>query len=421
MIDSICIFEDEGYSNLLPLVYLRPTYELLSGILTLREKITHYFPTENFTLHTQKYLEQFVKSENPSTLVNSLNPESKSCLFINGRVVANKQLVEILNSRNENTLYISNNEVVAANISGENLEIFKTELPEIFSVSDFSNLSVQNIDFQLIKYPWDLVNRNGQEIINDFELLVDKSSKMNKGEVHANATLVNKEKIFIVEGAKIKPGVVLDAELGPIYISKNATVMPNAVIEGPCFIGENSTIKIAAKIYENTSIGQVCKVGGEVEESIIHSYSNKQHDGFLGHAYLGQWVNLGADTNNSDLKNNYGNVKVIINDSEPIDSGSMFVGLIMGDHSKTSINTMINTGTVVGISSNIFGTGFPDKYIPSFSWGGSESLSTYNLEKSISVAKSVMERRNKVFSNVETEIFNEIYRLTQNERNHRNM
>jgi UDP-N-acetylglucosamine diphosphorylase/glucosamine-1-phosphate N-acetyltransferase len=162
-------------------------------------------------------------------------------------------------------------------------------------------------------------------------------------------------------------------------------------------------------------------VGGEVEESIIHSYSNKQHDGFLGHAYLGQWVNLGADTNNSDLKNNYGNVKVILNDSEPIDSGSMFVGLTMGDHSKTSINSMINTGTVIGVSSNIFGSGFPPKYVPSFAWGGSDSMTTYDINKAIAVAKKVMERRDIPFTSLEENLFKEVFNLTQDERSKRDM
>lgn len=421
MIDSICVFEDEGYSNLLPLVYLRPPCNLLNGILTIREKISHHFPSENITLHTRKYLEQLLQKENPTLLVNVLNPGSKSCLFINGRAVINSNLVEVLYSSNDNTLFLSKNEIVAAKVSGGNLDLFKPNLPELLSVSDFQNLDVKNIDAQIIKYPWDLVNRNGKEIINDFELLVNRNSEMILGELYENVTLIKKQNIFIDKGSKIKPGVVLDAEEGPIYIGKNVTIFPNAVVEGPCYIGDNSKIKIGAKIYENTSIGPVCKIGGEVEESIIHSYSNKQHDGFLGHAYLGQWVNLGADTNNSDLKNNYGNVKVIINDEEPIDSGSMFVGLIMGDHSKTSINTMINTGTVVGVSTNIFGNGFPDKYVPSFSWGGSDSMSTYNIDKSIEVAKSVMGRRNKDFTSIEEELFTKIYKLTQNERTRRNM
>ncbi len=421
MIDSICIFEDEGYSNLLPLVYFRPPYDLLNGILTLREKITQHFPTKTVTLHTRKYLENLLQKDNPSILVNSLNQESNSCLFINGRVVADKNLAEIINLTNRDTIFRNDAEIVAAKISNSNLDKFKNNLPELFSATDFENIETKNLDAKIIKYPWDMVLKNGDEIVNDFELLVNRNSKMIKGKIYDNVSLINKENIFIDEGTKVKPGVVLDAEDAPIYIGKNVTIMPNAVIEGPCFIGDNSKIKVMAKIYEGTSIGAVCKVGGEVEDSILLSYTNKQHEGFLGHAYLGQWVNLGADTNNSDLKNNYGNVKVILNDEEPIDSGSLFVGLTMGDHSKTSINTMINTGTVVGVSTNIFGNGFPEKYIPSFGWGGSDSMTTFNINKSIEVAKKVMERRDKEFTSIEEDVFKKVFQLTLKERDRRNM
>ena len=420
MIDLICIFEDKGYANLLPLVYSRPTYDLLSGILSLREKIAYHFPNQIVSLHSRKYLEKLIKKENPNILVNTINQKSKTCLFINGRVILDSSLAKTLLQVEDNTLLLFNNEIIAAKVTGHILENFKQSLPEIFSISDFQNLNNLNIEAVIIKYPWDLVNRNGIEISNDFNLLVNKNAKMVLGNIYENVSFLNKSNIFIGERTKVKPGVVLDAENGPIFIDKNVTIMPNSVIEGPCFIGENSIIKISAKIYENTSIGKACKIGGEVEQSIIHSYSNKQHEGFLGHAYLGQWVNLGADTNNSDLKNNYSNVKVIINDSEPIDTGSIFVGLIIGDHSKTAINTMINTGTVIGFSSNIFGSGFPDKYITSFAWVGSDSTSTYNLYKSIEVAKKVMERRNIAFTKIEEEVFIEIFKLTEAERAKRN-
>ena len=421
MIDSIIIFEDEGYTNLFPLVYLRPTYELLCGILTLREKIEYHFNESSITLHARNYLEGLLNEENPNVLINELIPDSKTVLFINGRVILDNTLVDFIKTSDENTLLVCGGEIVAAKVSGDSLNIFKKELPELFNLTSFQNLSVINVNAKLVKYPWDLVNLNGKEIYNDFQLLVDKNSENKMGKIYPSVSLINEKDIYVGKGSKIKPGVVLDAELGPIYIAEDVTIMPNAVIEGPCYIGNKSTIKIGAKSYENTSIGKVCKVGGEVEESIIHSYSNKQHDGFLGHAYLGQWVNIGADTNNSDLKNNYGNVKVILNDKEPIDSGLKFVGLIMGDHSKTSINTMINTGTVVGISSNIFGNGFPPKYIPSFSWGGSDTVSTYNLNKSMNVAKEVMNRRGKMFSEIDEELFAKVFELTLSERANRNM
>ncbi|MBI2428770.1 MAG: transferase, partial [Ignavibacteriales bacterium] len=227
--------------------------------------------------------------------------------------------------------------------------------------------------------------------------------------------------IFIDAGTVIKPGVVIDAEEGPVYIGKNVTIMPFSTIVGPAYIGDHSVVKVGAKIYHDTSIGPVCKVGGEIEASILHSYSNKQHDGFLGHSYLGAWVNCGAGTVTSDLKNNYGSVKVYVN-GEPVDSGMQFVGVTIGDHSKTAINSTFNTGTVVGVSSNIFGTGFPPKYVPSFSWGAAgETFTTYNADKAINVARKVMIRRTIALTDSEEILFRTIFDLTSNERRKRGM
>lgn len=413
MVDSICLFEGIYYSRLLPLVYFRPTFDLRCGILTIREKVNHYFPNIPISLHCRGYLKELVQLQNPGMLVNAIS--GKSCLFINGRALVDSKLVQQI-STDVDTLFVKGEQIVAARISGSKLELLRGKLNELFTFSDFTDLFKKEVDAVLINYPWDLVANNGKQIISDFKLLTSKiaGSKI-KGKVYPGAHLLDEENIFIDEGAKIKPGVVLDAESGPIYIGKGAKLFPNAVIEGPAFIGDKTAIKIGAKIYENTSIGEVCKVGGEVEESIIHSYSNKQHDGFLGHAYLGMWVNLGADTNNSDLKNNYGSVKVIIN-GEQVDSGSMFVGLTMGDHSKCAINTMFNTGTVVGVSSNVFGAGFPKKYVPSFSWGGADSMTSYDVDKALEVARRVMARRNIRLSEIEEKVFRHIFDLTRDER-----
>lgn len=413
MVESICLFEDKNYSQLLPLVYLRPTYHLRCGILTLHEKVQNYFHGTPISLHCRSYLRDLVKQQNPNLSVNEIN--GKSCLFLNGRVIADSNLAKQLSSDSD-TLFIKGETIIAARVSGSKLNSLQHRLKELFTISDFNDLVKKEIDAKVIHYSWDLVSNNGEQIISDFNLLTSKveGSKI-LGKVYYGAHLLNEDKIFIDEGAKVKPGVVLDAEEGPIYIGKEAKIFPNAVIEGPAFIGNKSAIKIGAKIYENTSIGEVCKVGGEVEESIIHSFSNKQHDGFLGHAYLGSWVNLGADTNNSDLKNNYGSVKVFINGRQ-VDSGSMFVGLTMGDHSKAAINTMFNTGTVVGVSSNVFGAGFPQKYIPSFSWGGSESMTRYDVEKALDVAIRVMHRRNITLSSAEEKVFRHVFDLTADER-----
>jgi UDP-N-acetylglucosamine diphosphorylase/glucosamine-1-phosphate N-acetyltransferase len=414
MADSICIFEDTSYKKLLPLVYFRPVYDLRCGMQTLREKIQRCYPRVPVALHCRGYLAEAMKQQNPGARVNALN--NGSCLFINGRVIADKDFVAQIPLRGKDALYVQGETIVAARVSGGALQAFEGALSNVFMPPDAAGLAKQEVKVSVINYPWDLISNNGKQIVADVKALTrGKKGKKIKGKVYQGALLVNKKDIFIDAGAKVKPGVVLDAENGPIYIGKNVTVFPNATIEGPAFIGNGSLIKIGAKVYENTSIGEMCKVGGEVEASIIHSHSNKQHDGFLGHAYLGMWVNLGADTNNSDLKNNYGNVKVYVN-GEPVDSGSMFVGLTMGDHSKSGINTMFNTGTVVGVSCNVFGAGFPPKYVPSFSWGGAEGFTLYDPEKSIGVARRVMSRRKIEMTGVDERLFRTVFELTERDR-----
>jgi UDP-N-acetylglucosamine diphosphorylase/glucosamine-1-phosphate N-acetyltransferase len=264
-----------------------------------------------------------------------------------------------------------------------------------------------------INYPWDLVHHNPEQIKQDFKFFNLGGQIL--GAVLPHATLIKEENIYIAHGAVIKPGAVLDAGDGPIFIDQDAVVMANACVQGPLFLGSRSAIKMGAKIYEGTSIGEVCKVGGEVEESIIHSHSNKQHEGFLGHSYLGQWVNIGADSNTSDLKNNYSTVRVHIN-GEMVDSGLMFVGLTMGDHSKCGINTMFNTGSVVGVMSNVFGSGYSDKYIPSFTWGGIESSEEYALEKALEVARRVMERRKIALTSDMRDMLRRVFEMTTSER-----
>ncbi|MFO7525084.1 MAG: hypothetical protein R6W68_06485, partial [Ignavibacteriaceae bacterium] len=287
---------------------------------------------------------------------------------------------------------------------------------DLFDLSFFKDYEKNEVKVQMVNYIWDIININGEEIKKDFELRISSHNGLNYlNEVSDTVHLINDDHIFIEENVTIKPGVVLDASGGPIYIEKNSKIFPNAVIEGPFFLGESSVVKTGAALYSNTSIGKVCKIGGEIEQSIFMPYSNKQHSGFLGHSYLGSWVNLGADTNNSELKNNYSKIKINLSSKE-VDTGLQFLGLMIGDHSKSAINTMFNTGTVVGFSSNVFGAGFPDKYIPSFAWGGSENLITYELNKSIQTAKIVSSRRNIDFTNDDELLFNEIFNLTVSDR-----
>lgn len=416
----LCIFEDNFYRRLLPLVYLRPVYDLRCGILTLREKILRGYPKNAITLHCRPYLAEVLQEQYPEVKVNRV--DSSSCLFINGRVVADGKFFKtILDAAAENTVLLQDGAVVATYLTGFHLDALKPKLEGVFIASDFGDLPTKEVDVQMIRYPWDIVCRNGEEISADFLALTRrKKGKRLEGRVYPGVFLVNKKDIVLERGAVVKPGAVLDADEGPIYIGKGAKIFPNASVIGPAYIGENALVKGGAKIYEGTSIGEFSKVGGEVEGSILHSYSNKQHDGFLGHSYLGMWVNLGAGTNNSDLKNNYSNVTVEI-DGREVDTGSLFVGLFMGDHSKSGINSMFNTGTVVGVCCNIFGTDFPPKYVPSFSWGGSKSLTTYDLDRCAKVAAKVMERRGRALTDAGRKLIQGVFELTREERQSRGL
>ena len=415
---QLCIFEDKYFLQLEPLIYYRPVYDLLCGMRTLREKIINAYPGTKYSLHCRSYIGDFVKDNNQGLEVNEIN--DNECLLINGRILAPANLTEIIPLSGEDKVYKFNDVLIAARITGKNLEKIKTKLNDLLSISDFNNLPVENLEIPVINYTWDLIRNNESEILNDYKFLIKTGNiqsnlnRKNFDGVH----LIEKDNIYIGEGATLKPGVVLDASNGPVYIGKNVHILPNAVIEGPAFIDENSKIKSCSTIYANVSIGYTCKIGGEVEDSIFLPLSNKQHSGFIGHAYIGSWVNIGADTNCSDLKNNYGDIKAFVNGKE-INSHQQFLGLIMGDHSKTAINTMFNSGTTVGFSCNIFGTGFPEKYIPSFSWGGNDSINTYDVEKSIITAKKVQIRRNKEMNNSEENLFRKIFELTKNLRTER--
>ncbi len=416
----ICIFEDELYKKLLPLVYLRPVYDLKCGITTLREKIVRSFTGSAVALHSRSYLADVLKERNPGTVVNEIPPSVKDVLFLNGRLIASQKEVQSFGNQypGKDMAYWKGDVVVAAWVSGSNLDSLRKQIKEGNTLSGQAFRAMEKkeaAEATLINFPWELIHHNGTQITSDFEYMTGGHPKV-LGTVYEGAHLLNPSNIHIAEGAKVKPGVVLDAEEGPIFISKNARILPNAVIEGPAFVGENSLVRVGAKVYLNTSIGETCKVGGEVEDTIIHAYSNKQHEGFIGHAYLGEWVNIGADSNNSDLKNDYGNVKVY-NDGKLVDTGSQFVGLTMGDHSKCGINSMFNTGSVVGVCCNIFGSGMPPKFVPSFGWGGgAEGLTVYKMVKAIEVAKRVMLRRKMTLSVAGENLFKEVFELTRGER-----
>ncbi|MFZ1979567.1 MAG: putative sugar nucleotidyl transferase, partial [Bacteroidota bacterium] len=417
MVRRICIFEDSQCAQFLPLVYFRPVYDLRCGIFQLKEKILLRVPKTAVTLQCRSYLAGSVQCDNPGMSVNEILADE--CLFINGRVLASPKLLKkIFSSTPEDIAYTHGHQIVAASVHGENLKKLRARLSAPLSPSDFSGIVSEEIDADLVSFPWDLVQKNPAQIGEDFAFIekIIGSKKRIQGKLAAGTFLSGKKKIIIEPGAVLQPGSVLNAERGPIYIGRGVQIYPQTAIFGPVAILQNSTVKTGAQIYENTTIGPVCKVGGEIEGSILHGYSNKQHSGFLGHSYIGSWVNLGAGTNTSDLKNNYSTVRVTLGDRQ-VDTGLQFVGLTMGDHSKTAIGSKFNTGTVIGACCNIFGPAFPKKYVPSFSWGAAgEGTVVYAVEKAIAAAKKAMERRGIALSQVDEKIFRVVYETTVQER-----
>jgi UDP-N-acetylglucosamine diphosphorylase/glucosamine-1-phosphate N-acetyltransferase len=277
------------------------------------------------------------------------------------------------------------------------------------NVSSYEKMDFSGAVFS-IHNPWDLFVKNAEALNLDFEML---SAGRQSTPISNTVTVIgSRERVFLEEGA-IAEACILNTTAGPVYLGKNSEVMEGAAIRGPFSLGEGSTVKMNAKIYGATTIGPHCKMGGEISNSVVFGYSNKAHDGFLGNSVIGEWCNLGADTNNSNLKNNYANVNLYsYSNSKPVDTGLQFCGLIMGDHSKSGINTMFNTGTVAGVGCNIFGGGFPPVMIPNFSWGGSEGFSIYNLEKFFETAGKVYERRGLKFTDQEKSLLRSVFENT---------
>ena len=411
---QFCIFEDQQYINFLPISYFRPVYELRCGALSLREKIESVVPKGTVGLQCRSSHAEVLRQKYAGHPINAI-PDQDSW-FINGRLIPDGDFGKLLRKKPAGEIvYRIGDEIAAAYLGPENARRFATgQFADVMR-----GLPAADLPGLMMHYPWDLVQHTSEEIERDSRILRKRnagtSTRSGIPASARNAHLLNRKNIRIGKGSVIKAGVVLDAEHGPIIIGKNVLVMPNAVIEGPAFIGDHSIIKVGAKIYHGTSIGEHCKVGGEVEASIIQSYSNKQHDGFLGHSYLGSWINIGADTNTSDLKNTYGTVRVSLN-GEPIETGMQFVGLTMGDHSKTGINVMFDTGTVVGVSCNVYGSGLPPKFVPSYSWGEKGSMTVYKLENGLETARRVMARRNVTMSQAYEKMFREVFQITEQQR-----
>lgn len=389
---NFILFDDSTRNNLLPLTFTRPVADIRIGILTIREKWEKMLNVKIST-QTQDYLSKKYPTEFAIDTDN---------VWINGAYCPNAKLIEEINSLKPLEALFDSTTVVAAN-SGD-IKKF-----EIASVGDFIKYE-SHAKAMCVENPWDIFSKNGEAINADFELLTASRKSL---ALSATNQVIGVENIFVEEGAKVECAI-LNASTGPIYIGKDAEIMEGSIIRGPFALCEHSTLKLATKIYGPSTIGPHCKVGGEINNSVIFGYSNKAHDGFLGNSVLGEWCNIGADTNNSNLKNNYAEVKLWNYEKECfVNTGLTFCGLIMGDHSKCGINTMFNTGTVVGVNANIFGAGFPPNFIPSFSWGGSTGFTTYKIKEAIAVAARVFERRGLVFDAMEQEILTCIFEVTE--------
>ena len=384
------LFDDYSWHNLLPLTFTRPVCELRIGILTIKEK-WEAIVGKKFSYLTQDHL----KIKYPTGT-------GRDYLLINGSLLPDPSLAHAVNNLEPGQVLGTSDRILAARTS----EIKDLHGPVCFE--DYLEIPYDK-EFRKIDYPWDIFRNNGDAIRDDFALLT--AGKKSSGLSNTNL-LIGPENIFCEPGAQAE-GVTLNANFGPIYLGRDSEIMEGSVIRGPFSLGDHSVIKMNAKIYGPTTVGPHSKAGGEINNSVIQGYSNKGHDGFLGNSVLGEWCNIGADSNSSNLKNNYAKVKIWNYRQEAfIDTGLTFCGLIMGDHSKCGINAMFNTGTVVGVSANIFGTGFPRTFIPSFSWGGPHGFTTYKTEKAFEVAKEVMARREVDFTAIEKAILEYVFETT---------
>ncbi len=385
------LFDDKTWNNLLPLTFTRPVSEVRFGMLTLKEK------WEKYLKHDCSYFTQPYLSAKYPLIIGNDN------VFINSSLIPSAELLSEIDNLETGQVLKYNEVVCALRLNKAMAERFN---PEDCCVGN----SVQTItDCIKINHVWDIFSNNGDALEHDFKILTKGRKSMPLSKTN---TVIGNNDVFVERGAVVECAV-LNTTKGSIYIGKNAEVMENSVIRGPFALCTGATLKIGSKIYGPTTVGPHSKVGGELNNVVIFGYSNKGHDGFLGNTVIGEWCNLGADTNNSNLKNNYAEVKLWNYTEERfVKTGLQFCGLIMGDHSKCGINTMFNTGTVVGVACNIFGSGYPRNFVPSFSWGGAQGFTECKLQAAYDIAKLVMERREMTFSETDQNILQHVFEMT---------
>ncbi len=395
----IILFDDETRDRLLPLTFTRPVAELRMGALTISEKWRLAFPDAELSYITQDYLAGKYPIE-----FGSEN------LVINGSALPSVQLVTLLRQMDLNEAFLLNEELIAAKLDERQFE----RLINDADIQELKGFDLEGTDFIKVNHIWDLFLHNHRAIEEDVERLLTGAGLAKPSPTNR---LLGENQVFIEEGARVECSI-LNAEQGPIYVASGAEVMEGCMLRGPLVIGESARVKMGAKIYGGTTIGPHCTAGGEIKNAILYGNTNKGHEGYLGNSVLGEWCNIAADTNTSNLKNNYAEVKLWDYATETFQpTGQQFCGLFMGDHSKCGINTMFNTGTTVGVSANIFGSGFPRNFLPSFSWGGRKGLTTYRTDKAFETAERVMNRRGLELSIEDRLILLRIFEDTASFRN----
>ncbi|QNE40564.1 glucose-1-phosphate thymidylyltransferase [Hymenobacter sp. NBH84] len=393
----ILLFDDPAIQpNLLPFTFTRPVAALRCGILTIAEKWQHHLQQPVHYL-TQPHLREKFPA----------GPTEGPALVINGAVCPDEKLIEQVQALQPGEALLSEELLVAAYLPDA------SEVAELIQ-DGYRDVRQAKGSLTIISQPWHLFQQNGAQIRQDFALLTKGRQSQPVNDAHT--IVYGAENIFIEEGVKIR-AAILNAEDGPIYLGKDVQVHEGAILKGPLAVCEAAHVNVGAKLRGDNTVGPYCRVGGEMANSILMAYSNKGHEGYLGNSVVGQWCNLGADTNTSNLKNNYAPVKIWSHAAGRfVNTGLQFCGLMMGDHSKCAINTMFNTGTVVGVGANIFGAGFPRNFVPSFSWGGSSGFETFRLPKAGEVAERVMSRRNLPYDQTEQDIMAYVYEATAKDR-----
>ena len=396
--NNIILFDDDIRDQLLPLSYTRPVADFRIGILTIKEKWEKSLGGK-VSYITQDYL----ADKYPITITDEN-------YVINGSVLPSPNLCQLIKQLEFNEALIYKGELIATKMDAAQFQhLIKNE-----DIDELEGFEVGDTPFTKINHCYDIFSKNGKALIDDFKLLT--AGRLSQ-EISPTNKVLGRDNIFIEKGASVECSI-LNATTGPIYIGKNAKILEGCMIRGPLALCEGAVMKMGAKIYGPTTIGPDSKVAGEIKNSVIFGCSNKGHEGYLGNAVIGEWCNIGADTNSSNMKNNYAEVKIWSYPEERFaPTGLQFCGLIMGDHSKCSINTMFNTGTVVGVFANIFGAGFPRNFVPSFSWGGKKGFSTYKLPKVYEVAEKVMIRRKVVCGPQDKAIFKNIFEQSAKYRN----